>query len=302
VICPLVLRTVPDARVDLEHVRVVLRRAVRNTIAVGAPFERFDASVFEQKAVDFYGDELVAIQADDGRIYVSVRHLADALGVNAQAQTRRIKRHTVLENGFIVAKMATIKGDRPANWLRVDLVPLFLTGISTRSVSEEIQPKLERFQQEAAAVLWEAFQAGQLTADPTFSELLESESPAAQAYKMARAMMELARNQLLLESRLETQDVRLDDHERRLEEVEVTLGDSARHVTPDQASQISQAVKTVAMKLSKKSGRNEYGGVYGELYRKFGITSYKQLPAAKFDQAMSWLNEWRESIEGDVPF
>ena len=73
-------------------------------------------------------------------------------------------------------------------------------------------------------------------------------------------------------------------------------------VTPEQASQISQAVKTVAMKLSKASGRNEYGGVYGELYRKFGITSYKQLPAAKFDEAISWMNEWRESIEGDSPF
>ncbi|MFN2207967.1 MAG: ORF6C domain-containing protein, partial [Candidatus Promineifilaceae bacterium] len=45
-----------------------------------------------------------------------------------------------------------------------------------------------------------------------------------------------------------------------------------------------------------------YGGVYGELYRKFGITSYKQLPVAKFDEAMAWLNEWRESIEGEVPF
>ncbi len=24
--------------------------------------------------------------------------------------------------------------------------------------------------------------------------------------------------------------------------------------------------------------------------------------AAKFDEAMNWLNEWREGIEGDVPF
>ena len=95
---------------------------------------------------------------------------------------------------------------------------------------------------------------------------------------------------------------RLDEHDRRLEEVEATLGDSDRHVTPDQASQLSQAVKTVAMKLSIASRRNEYGGVYGELYRKFGITSYKQLPAAKFDEAMRWLNEWRENIEGDAPF
>jgi hypothetical protein len=186
--------------------------------------------------------------------------------------------------------------------LRVDLVPLWLSGVRVQAAREEIRAKLERFQEEAARVLWEAFQEGRLTVDPSFSELLESDSPAAQAYRMARAMMELARNQLLLEARLDTYDTRFLDHEKRLEGIEAVLGDPDRFVTPDQASQISQAVKTVAMKLSKKSGRNEYGGVYGELYRKFGITSYKQLPAAKFDEAMRWLNEWRESIEGDVPF
>ena len=47
---------------------------------------------------------------------------------------------------------------------------------------------------------------------------------------------------------------------------------------------------------------NEYGAVYGELYRKFGVTGYKQLPATKFHQAMNWLNEWRENIEGELPF
>jgi ferritin-like metal-binding protein YciE len=257
----------------------------------------------EQKSVEFYGDELMAARADDGHVYVSVAQMCGALGIDTQAQTRRIRRHLILADGFRgVANLATPGGRQTAYMLRVDAVPLWLSGIRTSAVSEDIRPKLERFQREAAKVLWEAFQEGRLTADPAFSDLLESDLPAAQAYKMARAMMELARNQLLLESRLDTQDTRLDDHERRLEEVEATLGDSARHVTPDQASQISQAVKTVAMKLSRKSGRNEYGGVYGELYRKFGITSYKQLPAAKFDEAISWLNEWRESIEGDVPF
>ena len=161
---------------------------------------------------------------------------------------------------------------------------------------------LVRYQRECYKVLNEAFQEGRLTADRTFSELIESETPAAQAYKMARAMMELARNQLLLEAQIETHNVRLDPYERRLEDVEVTLGSAGRHVSPDQANQISQAVKAVAMKLSKASGRNEYGGVYGEMYRKFGITSYKQLPAAKFDEAMKWLNEWRENIEWDSPF
>jgi hypothetical protein len=54
--------------------------------------------------------------------------------------------------------------------------------------------------------------------------------------------------------------------------------------------------------LGKQSGRNEYGAVYGELYRKFEITGYKQLPAGRFQEAMNWLNEWRESTEGMLPF
>ena len=186
--------------------------------------------------------------------------------------------------------------------LPLKYIPGWLFGINANRVKPEIRERLIIYQRECYDVLSEAFQEGRLTANPAFTDLLTSDSPAAQAYQMARAMMELARNQLLFEARFEAHDLRLNDYERRLEGVEATLGDVDRHVTPDQASQISQAVKTVAMKLSKASGRNEYGGVYGELYRKFGITSYKQLPAAKFDEALSWLNEWRESIEGDAPF
>ena len=249
----------------------------------------------EQRNVEFYGDELTAVRLEDGVVYVSIRHMTDALGIDAQAQTRRINRNDVLSDGFMVAKMTTIKGDRPANWLRVDLVPLWLSGVSTKSVNDEARPKLKRFQREAAKVLWEAFQDGRLTADPDFEALLAQDTPEAQAVHMARAMLRLANNQLIMRGQL-------DDHEGRLEAIEATLGDPGRHITPDQAMQISQAVKTVAMKLSKASGRNEYGGVYGELYRKFGITSYKQMPVAKFDEAMAWLNEWRESAEGDIPF
>jgi hypothetical protein len=66
--------------------------------------------------------------------------------------------------------------------------------------------------------------------------------------------------------------------------------------------QISQAVKTVALALGKRTKRNEFGAVYGELYRKFGITSYKMLPAKKFEPAINFLTEWHQNLEGDAPF
>ena len=66
--------------------------------------------------------------------------------------------------------------------------------------------------------------------------------------------------------------------------------------------QISQAVKTIAMVLSKQSGSNQYGSVYGELYRKFGITSYKLLPANRFEEAMKFLTNWHGELTDGTAF
>ena len=257
----------------------------------------------EQKRVEFYGDYLVAVRTDDGNVYVPVRPICELLGVNFDGQRRRINRDPVLAEEVMSVVVTTTDIDpgskRPHTSemlaLPLDYLSGFLFGINASRVKDEIRDRLIRYQRECYKVLDEAFKEGRLTADPSFDDLLASDSPAAMAYRIATALQVMARQQLILESRV-------DQHDQRLETLEAQLGDPERFITPDQAMQLSQAVKTVALKLSKASGRNEYGGVYGELYRKFGITSYKQLPAAKFDEAMNWLNEWRESIEGDVPF
>lgn len=262
-----------------------------------------DLEIIRQRTVQFYDDELIAIQADDGQVYVSIRQMCQALGLETQGQTRRIKRQPVLEDGYKgVDDVATAGGPQHAYVLRVDLVPLWLSGIRTAAVKEGIRPKLEKYQREAAKVLWEAFQEGRLTGDLALDDLLSGDSPAAQAYKMAAAIMQMARQQLLLEGQIEQHTTQLQKHSERLELIESTLGDPDRVITPDQATEISQAVKAVAMELGKQSKRNEYGGVYGELYRRYRIPSYRELPAARFDDAIAWLGEWLESLTGDTPF
>jgi hypothetical protein len=257
----------------------------------------------DQKTVIFYDDELVAIRADDGQVYVSLRHLCDSLGITRQPQVRRIKENHVLAKGYAGGIIMVPPGERggggrqQAGVLRVDLVPLWLSGIDTKRVKDDIRKKLEKYQEEVAKVLWEAFQEGRLTATPSFDDLLKKDSPAVSAYKQALAIVELARNQILIEARL-------DDYGERLERVESLLGDTGRAVTPDQASQISQAVKAVAIALNKQTKKNEFGAVYGELYRKYGITSYKLLPAQQFEVVMKWLSEWYQSLTNgeELPF
>ena len=257
-----------------------------------------------QKEVQFYDDRLTAVRADDDAIYVSITEVCGVLGLGAAAQRRRIEEHDVLGEGLARLTIETAGGPQSVYMLRHDLVPLWLAGVQGRAVREDVRPKLKQFQLRAAALLYEAFQEERLTADPAFDDLLRADSPAAQAYRMAQAMLQLARQQLLLEARLADAGARLDAHDVRLEQIESALGDRGRFITPEQASEISQAVKSIATALHKKSGRNEYGAIYGEFYRKFGIPSYRELPARRFDEAMRFLADWFAEVTGQtgLPF
>ena len=118
-----------------------------------------DLTVIDQREVTFYDDQLTAVRADDGQVYVSVRHMCDALGLAQRGQVLRIKRNEILEEGYKGGIMMITPGGRQrTGMLRVDLVPLWLSGIDINRVKEEIRDKLKRFQREAAKVLWEAFQ------------------------------------------------------------------------------------------------------------------------------------------------
>lgn len=262
----------------------------------------------EQKQVVFYEDEITAVLIEaDGRqeIYVPIRQICDYLGLAFAGQRARINRDPVLSEAVQIINIDTRsdKGGNP-NVLCLPLKYLagWLFGISASRVKLELQDKILRYQRESYDVLWEAFREGRLTAAPGFEDLLANDSPAAQAYRMASAIMQMARQQLLLESRLNVYGEQLSDHESRLESIESTLGNPERLITPDQAMQISQAVKAISYELGKKSRRNEYGGVYSELYRRYGVNSYKALPKEQFEDALDWLNEWLQSLIGDAPF
>lgn len=256
----------------------------------------------EQRTLDFYGDILTAVRANDNRIYAGLTQMCNALGLDAQGQRRRLERHTVMSKGLKgVDNLSTPGGIQSGYVLRADLVPLWLSGIRVSAVKEEIRAKLEHFQEEAAAVLWEAFQEGRLTTEPGFEDLLEQNTDAVQAYKMATAIVKLAKQQILLEGRLGDSELRLENVEERLTTLEEQLS-GQDVITEAQASQLSQAVKAVAITLGKSTGRNEFGACYGEIYRRFNIASYRQLPRSKFEEAMAFLTEWHQSLVSDNPF
>lgn len=261
----------------------------------------------EQKQVVFYDDTITAVvaQADSRRIvYVPLRPLCSFLGVAWAAQRQRILRDPVLAEQMrpVIVTITGTGQEVESLCLPLDYLNGWLFGINATRVKPQIRDRLIRYQRECYAVLAEAFQEGRLTSDPILDELLQSNTDAVQAYKMLQALVKLARNQILIEAQLDAHATQLASHEQRLEEITTILSDAGRSVTPEQASQISQAVKAVALVLSKQSGSNQYGSVYGELYRRFGITSYKLLPASRFAEAMDFLTNWHQDLVSDAPF
>jgi hypothetical protein len=121
---------------------------------------------------------------------------------------------------------------------------------------------------------------------------------------MGLAIAAMAKEQMVFDRRLDAAEEKLvvvDELAERVTAVEEKLSPAA-YVNQEQASQISQAVKAVAIALGKKTSRNEFGSVYGELYRRYGLTSYKLLPARQFEDAMTFLTEWHQGVITDTAF
>lgn len=267
----------------------------------------------EQKTVLFYDDEITAVRLEDGRVFIPMRPLIERLGIDWNGQRRRINRDAVLKDEVTSVDVTSTQGDveqrRAMLCLPLDYISGFLFGINADRVNPDVRDQLIRYQRECYKVLADAFQDGRLTTDTDIDieALLQQDSPAAQAYQMAMAVVRMARQQLILEARLETavstlneHGTQLTDHTERLDQLEAAVG--GKHVTEAQAAQISQAVKAVALAMGKRTKRNEFGGVYGELYRKFSVSSYKAIPQRRFDDVMAFLNEWLQSQISDNPF
>lgn len=264
----------------------------------------------EQKQVVFYDDEITAVLvqiAGDEKVYVPLRPVCDFLGVSWTGQRRRINRDAVLSEEI---RSVNVTFTEPARTrqismlcLPLDFVSGFLFGINPERTKPEIKDKLIRYQRECYKVLAEAFQEGRLTADPSFDDLLQQASnDVVEAYQIAQAIMKLARNQIMLEARLDDHTHTLEDHSRRLETIEADIHQKERYITESQATQISQAVRAIAFKVSETTGQNEFGRCWGEFYRKFGVSKYRYLSKAKFDEAMKWLNDWYADLTGEAPF
>lgn len=72
-------------------------------------------------------------------------------------------------------------------------------------------------------------------------------------------------------------------------------------ISNEQASQVALTVKALATHLKQLNpqGPNQYQAVYTELYRRFGVSTYKGIRRNQFEAVLNFLEEWRST--GNTP-
>jgi len=264
------------------------------------------AEALTQHTVLFHGDEIVAVQQDDAIVFVVFSLLCGNLNLERTSQARRVQRHEVLRSGFATLPIKTEGGIQNMQCLRLDLLPLWLSGVQASRVKEELREKLIRYQREAAFVLWEAFKpqilaqepAIEPTGDAVIQELQRIVEMGEAMAQMARQQIELQRQQHHLAQRLDKagqivrgMQIDIADIQVRLGTVEDKLHPHA-YITDQQAANVANAVKALAEMLTRQKGKNQYQGVYGELHRRFGVSSYTMIRQEQYDAVLAFLEDW----------
>jgi P22_AR N-terminal domain/ORF6C domain len=253
----------------------------------------------EEQSVDFYGDEIPTALVDiDGRscLYIPIKPISDYLGLAWSGQFERIQRDLVLSEVAAVIRLTriTATGGVPGSLcLPIEYLNGWLFGVNASRVKATLREKIVRYQRDCYRVLWEAFN----TPSPI---AINSTSTLEQIRTTALAVAQLAEQQMEMEQKF-TQ--RLDkaaevfvSFDRRLGTLEKKLS-PAILITDEQAETISSTVKALAELITSKSGgKNNYQGIFSELYRRFGVSSYKNIRMDRYEQVLNFLENWRKSV------
>jgi hypothetical protein len=275
--------------------------------------------VKDQRQIEVLGDRLLATRVEDGSIYLPVRALCDSLGLDRAAQVRRIKRDEAMQEDLQEIDVETSSGTQTMQFLRLETVPYWLSGVSVNKINPQLRDKLLAYKRWVVRKVYEAFvlefgAEGQSSATTSLATNGSNNiSTLAHVRELGLALARLAEEQMALERRQHLTNVEVEqlsqrmnkaasvvgqilDRVNRLEERTSPAGKGA--ITSEQAAEISLAVKAIAGEMARRDQKesNPYQRVFVALYQRYGIVTYKQLPADRFTDAISWLQEWYESL------
>lgn len=246
-------------------------------------------------------DQLIAVVTDEQEVILPIRSVCAALGLDARAQSDRLREHDVLAQGLRVVKVPL--GGRVQSVLGISrrFLAFWLATITPRQVREDARPKLILYQTSLVDILDSLYGQGSLAVNPS-----DPANLATLSQRLAAAVAELraTRNALLTaqratEARVEATEERISTVESLLNEQITTVQgqlDEAQQrlldivkITAAQAAVIRLAVERLGKRYEARTGTAIYNRLHARFCAELGTPRYDALPAKKYDAALEWL-------------
>jgi len=199
----------------------------------GVTDEQADGSV-DTKMVQFYGDTIPVVMLADGKLYVPLRPITDALGLDFASQSRRVRADEVMGADATLVRVILLVGIRELLAIPLEQLPGYLFGIDARRVKPELRDKVLRYKREVFNVILRAVVGGELSTLALPQPAIGSPLPQAdtdvelttaeQNLQQAAVLYQAAVEQVALERRLTATEVSLAD----LRDKQQVMGDYVR--------------------------------------------------------------------------
>ncbi|MCG8352844.1 MAG: hypothetical protein MI924_34200 [Chloroflexales bacterium] len=265
------------------------------------------------REIQFDGDQIVAVLLEGEGTAVPVRVICQALGLDVASQSERIQAHEVLARGLRIVRIRQGSQLRSVAALLHRYIPFWLATISPHQVDEAVRPKLVRYQTELVDVLAALYSSEwqptmQPSSEPAVEALQQALAQALTDLRLTReALLALQQQQTSQGQQLVEHQERLGSHDAQIAQVEgmmdEVLEQLARHttITGPQQEAISRAIKRLAIRYQKRTGKEIFGKLFGEFCMHFGTPKYGLLPAGKYDEAMNWIAQQASELLPDDP-
>lgn len=108
-------------------------------------------------SVEFHGRSHPVV-THEGKPYVAMKPVVEALGLDWSSQMKKIRRNQVLDEGMVMMTIPSVGGIQEGACLRLDLLNGWLFGVEVNRVRPELKERLLNYQRECYGVLWRYWQ------------------------------------------------------------------------------------------------------------------------------------------------
>ncbi len=250
----------------------------------------------ETLAVTFFEQPVLAARIVDGTIYLSMRDLCGAVGLDARSQVRRVRADEDLRDGLQRLRVTTAGGPQDQDFLILEFVPAWITGVNRNRTTVAVRERLRYLRLFSIREVYNAIARTAGLPEGSSSRIEDLQ----ELQRYDTGMEALASRQAALETSQDRARDAWREHEQRLCALEAHLTEPSV-VSVAQRGHIYQLVQVWAQARIDQEGvtsATAFVGCWSAVKTRYKVAKYEHIPARDYDDCVRYIERAYQRLTG----